>query len=105
RLIAANNGLRSESPVVSQRVGWPDFRSLRPVLVPRARIEVAERLVLHLIHFGEEFHAHLVGIAMIDRDVVPDDVPARPPHQRDVVPGEPRSEEHTSELQSLTNLV
>ena len=57
--------------------------------MPRTRIEVAERFVLHQIHFAEEFDPDLVGVAMIDRDVVADDVAPRTPDQMDVVLGEP----------------
>src|SRR5579864_1834840 len=87
-LIAADDALRAIAPIIAQRVRPPYFRPLRPVLVPRPRIEIAERLVLHLVHLAEELDAHLIGVAVIDRDIVADDVAARPPDQMDVVTGE-----------------
>src|SRR5215471_16458800 len=89
RLVAADDRIGSKTPVVSQRVGSPDLRPLRPVLMPWARVEIAERLVFHLVHLGEELDPDLVGVAVIDRDVVADDVAPGAPHQVDVVPGEP----------------
>src|SRR6202044_3495505 len=86
-LIAADDALGAITPIVAQRVRAPHFRPLRPILVPWPRIEIAERLVLHLVHLAEELDAHLVGVAMIDRDIVPDDVAARAPDQMDVVAG------------------
>ena len=53
--------------------------------MPGARIEIAERLVLDLVHLGEHFDAHHVGVAVIGRDVVADDVAARAPDQMDLV--------------------
>src|SRR4029077_7269723 len=84
-LIAADDALGAVTPVIAQRVRPPHFRPLRPVLVPRPRIEIAQRLVLSLIHPREELDAHLVGIAVIDRDIVADDVAAGTPDQMDVV--------------------
>src|SRR5262245_909981 len=89
RLIAPACLARAETPLVPHRTGAPYLRPLRPVLVPWPGVEIAERLVLHLIHLGEELDPHLVGIAVIDRDVVADDVAPGPPYQTDVVPGEP----------------
>src|SRR6202045_2563587 len=86
-LIAADDALGAKTPIVAQRVRPPHFRPLRPVLVPRPRIEIAERLVLHLVHLAEELDAHLVGIAVVDRDIVADDVAARTPDQMDVLAG------------------
>src|SRR6202035_3384930 len=87
-LIAADDALGAITPIVAQRVRAPHFRPLRPILVPWPRIEIAERLVLHLVHLAEELDAHLVGVAMIDRDIVADDVAARAPDQMDVVAGQ-----------------
>src|SRR5215831_3272232 len=75
-LIAADDALRAEAPVVAQRVRAPHLGPLRAILMPGARIEIAERLVLHQVHLAEELDSHLVGVAVIDRDVVADDVPA-----------------------------
>src|ERR1700693_5945974 len=88
RLVAADDALGAKTPIVAQRVRAPHFRPLRPVLVPRPRIEIAQRLVLHLVHLAEELDAHLVGVAVIDRDIVADDVATRTPDQMDVVTGE-----------------
>src|SRR5262245_64755689 len=89
RLVTADHRLRSEAPVVAQRVLLPDLRALRPILMPGTRVEIAQRLVLHLIHLGEELDPHLVGVAVIDRDVVADDMAAGTPHQSDTVLGQP----------------
>ena len=77
--------MRAEAPVVAQRVSRPGLRHLRPVLMPRPRIEIAERLVLDLVHLAEQLDANIVGVAVIGRDVVADDVAARAPDQLDVV--------------------
>src|SRR5262249_48562305 len=79
RVVAADRTFRAETPVIAQRFRPPHLGALRPILVPGPRIEIAERLVLHLIHLAEELDAHLVGVAMIDRNIVADDVPAGPP--------------------------
>src|SRR6516164_7876021 len=89
RLIAADDGLGAEAPIIAQRIRPPDLGTLRAVLVPGARIEPAERFVLHLIHLAEELDPDLVGVAVIDRDVVTDDMAARAPDQANVVLGEP----------------
>src|SRR5262245_29965407 len=88
RVVAADRAFRAETPVIAQRFRPPHLGALRPILVPGPRIEIAERLVLHLIHLAEELDAHLVGVAMIDRNIVADDVPAGPPDQANVVLGE-----------------
>src|SRR5262249_49618062 len=77
-----------KTPVVAQGVLRPGLRQLRPVLVPRAWIEPAERLVLHLVHLAKQLDPHVVGVAVVGRNVVADDVARRPPHQVDVVLGE-----------------
>src|ERR1700691_5279716 len=84
-LIAANDALGAIAPIVAQRFRSPHFRPLRPILVPRSRIEVTQTFILHLIHLAEKFDANLVGVAMIDRDVMADDVPAWAPDQMDLV--------------------
>ena len=38
-----------------------------------------------MVHLGEELDAHAVGVAVIGRDVVADDVADRPPEQLDVL--------------------
>jgi hypothetical protein len=53
--------------------------------VPRPRLEESEILVEHLIHVAEELYCHAVGVLMIDRDVMADDVADRPPSEQDVV--------------------
>src|SRR5262249_25010161 len=89
RLVAADDALRAGTPAVAPRIRPPPLRPLRPVLVPGARVEIAERLVLHQVHLAEELDPYLVGVAVVDGDVVADDVAAGPPHQMDVVAGEP----------------
>src|SRR5262249_4924959 len=89
RLIAADDPFRAKPPVVAQRIRPPHLRPLRPILVPGARVEIAERLVLHEVHLAEELDPNLIGVAVIDRDVVADDVAAGPPDPMTVVRGEP----------------
>jgi hypothetical protein len=55
--------------------------------MPRPRLEKAELFVVHLIHLAEEFDHDAVGIAVIDRNIVPDNVAQRPPGERDLVLG------------------
>src|SRR5262245_30279675 len=51
---------RRRSPDVGRLEAWfPHFRALRVVAVPRARIEITELLVLHLVELAEQLH-HLV---------------------------------------------
>src|SRR5262245_57278820 len=57
----------------------PGLRILRRVAVPGPRIEIAERLVLHLVELDIELDRVLVRIAMIGCDVVAGPVPHRPP--------------------------
>jgi hypothetical protein len=47
--------------------------------VPRARVEITERLVLHLIEFGEQLGNEAIRAAVIGEEIVPDAVPSRPP--------------------------
>src|SRR5258708_9618461 len=56
--------------------------SLGCVVVPRARIEIAEFLVLHLIELDVELDELIVGTTVIDRDVVARPVTYRPPVDR-----------------------
>ena len=53
--------------------------------MPRARVEIAERLVLDLVHLGEDLDPHQILVAVVGRDVVADDVAARTPHQVNLV--------------------
>src|SRR3984885_2246334 len=80
--------VRHRPPPIRQRVVAPHFGPLRPVLMPWPRFEKAKLLVVHLIEFAEEFDRHAVGVLVIDRDVVPDNVTQRPPGQLDVSFGE-----------------
>src|ERR1700704_4406527 len=78
----------SRTPIVRGGVVAPDLRPLRPVLMPWPRLEIAELLVVHLVEIGEELDRDAVGILMIDRDVVPDQVTDRAPEQLDVLASE-----------------
>src|SRR5262245_8218300 len=60
----------------------PAFGTLRRVVMPRARLEIAELLVLHLIELAEELDDLVVNVAMIGGDVVPRTVPQWPPDDR-----------------------
>jgi len=42
RLIAADDPLRAEPPIIAQSVARPHLRPLRAILVPGARIEIAD---------------------------------------------------------------
>src|SRR5262245_22207769 len=63
--------------------GRPHLGPLRLVVMPGARLEVAELLVEHLIHFAEEFDHVVVVIAVVGRDVVAGSVAQRSPDDRD----------------------
>src|SRR5262245_37310931 len=89
RLVAADDPFRSKPPVIAQRIRPPHLRPLRPILVPGPRVEIAERLVLHEVHLAEELDPNLIRVALIDRDVVADDVAAGSPNQMNVVLGKP----------------
>src|SRR5580704_16529736 len=56
--------------------------------MPGTRLEIAEALVLHLVEFAIELHDLAVGITMINKDIVADDVAARSPDQMIVVAAE-----------------
>src|SRR5262245_47631216 len=54
------------NPLIPRRIlvlpiPWP----LRPVLVPRPRIEIPELLVLHLVHLGVELGADAVRVGVV----------------------------------------
>src|SRR4029077_176866 len=72
-------------PIIRRRVVAPDLRPLRAVLVPRPRLEIAELLVVHQVEIGEELDRDAVGVLVIDRDVVSDEVADRTPKQLDVL--------------------
>ncbi len=59
-------GRRDAPHVRCLNAGLPDFRALRPILVPGARVEIAEFLVSHAVHLGEHLDDVAVGVAMID---------------------------------------
>ena len=56
--------------------------------MPRPRLEKAELFIVHLIHLAEKFDHHAVGVLVIDRNIVPDDMPQRSPGERDLVFGQ-----------------
>ena len=58
------------------------------VLMLGARLKISERLVLHLIKLAIELHDLSVRIAVIDKNVVSDDMAARPPDEVVVVAAE-----------------
>src|SRR3954468_14548533 len=53
----------------------PGLRPLRKVAMPRLGLEIAQRLVHHLVELDEEFDHEAVGIGVVDRDVVTRAVP------------------------------
>src|SRR2546430_3661054 len=57
----------------------PGLRTLRIVPVPRTRVEITERLVLHLIELGEQLGNETVRATVIGEEIVSDTVPSRPP--------------------------
>src|SRR5262249_25314780 len=63
--------------------GRPQLGPLRGVVVPGARLEIAELLVHHLIELAEELDHLVVVVAMIGGDIVPRTVAQRPPDDRD----------------------
>ena len=56
--------------------------------MPGTRLPIAQRLILHHVHFTIHFDPYTVRIAMIGGDVVADDVAQRSPNQLDVVFGQ-----------------
>src|SRR5271166_875523 len=65
--------------------GGPALGSLRGVVMPRARLEIAELLVLHLVELAEELDDLLIRIAMVGRDVVTGAMTQRSPDDRDLL--------------------
>ena len=63
--------------------GLPDLRALRLVAVPGTRLEIAERLVLHLVELGVELDHLVVVIAVVGRDVMARALAQRAPDDRD----------------------
>ena len=57
--------------------------------MPRPRVEIAEFLVFHLVHFREDLDPHQILIDVIDCNVVTDDVAAWAPRQLHLVLREP----------------
>src|SRR5579872_5164575 len=88
RAMRAIRTVRHRPPPVRRRVVAPHFRTLGPVLMPRPRLEIAELLVVHLIHLAEKLDHHAIRIAVIDRNIMSDDVAERSPGQRDLVLGQ-----------------
>ena len=56
--------------------------------MPGPPLEKAELFVVHLIHLAEEFDHDAIGILVIDRNIVPNDMPVRSPGERDLVLGQ-----------------
>src|SRR5215472_9331212 len=77
-------GRRRRAPDVARIARPPHFRPLWTVAVPRPRVEIAERLVEHLVELGEQLDDLVVGIAVIGEEIVPRPVPARPPDDGNV---------------------
>src|SRR5204863_4532124 len=80
--------MRHRSPPIRRRIVAPNLWPLRPVLMPRSWLEKAELFVVHLIHFAEELDHDAIGVPVIDRDIVPDDVAERSPGELDIVLGQ-----------------
>src|ERR1700716_2008186 len=53
--------------------------------MPGARIEIPQILVQHLVHLGVERDHVIVGIAVIDANVVADAMTPRPPDNRHIL--------------------
>src|SRR5689334_10159957 len=70
---------RQRPPQRRRHFRVPDFWPLRRVVVPGARVEVAELLVLELVELDVELDVLVVGVAVVDRDVVAGPMPHRPP--------------------------
>src|SRR3954454_17793498 len=52
-LVTLDHALRAKTPIIAQRLRAMHLRPQREFLMPGARIEVTERLVLHLVHLAE----------------------------------------------------
>src|SRR5580704_7041729 len=63
--------------------GFPGFRPLRGILMPRPWFEIAELFVGHAVELAEEFDDLIVRIAVIGGDVVTRSVAQRAPDDRD----------------------
>ena len=77
---------RRRTPACDRAVlARPYLRSLRPVRMPGARIEIAELLIQNLIELGKELDHVLVRVAVIDRDIVAGTMTQGSPDDRDLV--------------------
>src|SRR6516225_10379047 len=83
RLRAVKVVLRRRTPDAGLARG-PPLGPLRRVAVPRARFEIAELLVLHLVELAEELDNLLILVAMVSGDVVSRTVPQRTPDDRNL---------------------
>src|SRR5258708_2117000 len=61
----AKAGRRAAAPITAERVGRPNLRPLRLILMPRSRFEIAQTFVFHLVELAVELHDLAVGVAMI----------------------------------------
>src|SRR3954463_11458437 len=60
----------------------PQLRPLRRVVVPGARLEIAEHLVGHLVELAEELDGLFVLVAMMGGNVLAGPMPQRSPDDR-----------------------
>src|SRR5262245_50712762 len=65
----------------------PHLRTLRAVAVPGSRVEIAKRLILHLVELDVELNELPIVVAMEYRHVVTRPEPQRPPGQRNAFRG------------------
>src|SRR5690349_8587847 len=61
---------RQRTPEVRGDLAVPDLWPLRRVVMPGAGVEIAQFLVLHLVELDVELDVLVVGVAVVDRDVV-----------------------------------
>jgi hypothetical protein len=73
---------RQWTPKIGRNFAVPVLWPLRGVVMPRPGIEIAEFFVLHLVELDVELHVLVVGVSMVDRDVVPRPMTHRPPIDR-----------------------
>src|SRR5207244_9055356 len=73
---------RQRTPQVRGNLAVPDFWPLRRVVMPGAGLEIAQLLVFHLVELDVELDVLIVGVAVVDRDVVAGPVAHRPPVDR-----------------------
>src|ERR1700761_9599549 len=73
---------RRRAPIAGL-AGFPGLRPLRRVLMPGARLEIAEFLIDHLVELTEELDHLIVRITVIGGEVVTRPVPQRAPYDRD----------------------